>query len=70
MSIYTVRLIVLAGSAAVVVAGLSIAQTAAPIARYEMLAGTTSGLLGGMAGMNYHRRLDAAAFDGRREVIR
>ncbi len=45
------RLIVAAGTASVVLVGLSVAQTAAPIARYEMRAGTTSGIMGGMAGM-------------------
>ncbi len=51
MTINTVRLMALAGTATLVVTGFSIAQTAAPIARYEMRAGTTSGLLGGMSGM-------------------
>lgn len=45
------RLMMAAGAASVVLVGLGVAQTAAPIARYEMRAGTTSGLMGGMAGM-------------------
>lgn len=47
----TVRLSVLAGTACAVVAGFGVAQTTAPIARYEMRAGTTAGLMAGMGGM-------------------
>jgi hypothetical protein len=47
----TVRLIALMGTASAVVAGFSAAQTAAPIARYEMRAGTAAGMMAGTAGM-------------------
>ncbi len=47
----TTRLLVAAGGASAVLVGLGVAQTAAPIARYEMRAGTTSGMLGGMGAM-------------------
>jgi hypothetical protein len=47
----TLRLTVAAGAGCAVLVGLGVAQTAAPVARYEMLAGTTSGLMGGLAGM-------------------
>ena len=45
------RLMMAAGAASLALVGFGVAQTAAPIARYEMRAGTTSGLMGGMAGM-------------------
>jgi hypothetical protein len=45
------RLILAAAGASVVLVGLGVAQTAAPIARYEMRAGTNTGIIGGMAGM-------------------
>lgn len=45
------RLMMAAGATSVALVGFGVAQTAAPIARYEMRAGTTSGLMGGMAGM-------------------
>ena len=52
MTAHAFRLIALAGTASVVVAGVGYAaQIAAPIARYEMRAGTMAGLMAGMAGM-------------------
>lgn len=52
MTAHAFRLIALAGTASVVVAGVGYAaQIAAPIARYEMRAGTTAGMMAGMAGM-------------------
>jgi len=45
------RLAVLAGGTGAVIAGFGVAQTAAPVARYEMRAGTSSGLMGGMGAM-------------------
>lgn len=47
----SMRLIMATGAASVVLVGLGVAQTAAPIARYEMRAGTTSGMMGGMMGL-------------------
>jgi len=51
MSKMTVRRIALASAASVVIAGFGVAQTAAPIARYEMRAETSAGMMAGMAGM-------------------
>ena len=47
----SIRLIVAAGSASAVLVGIGVAQTSAPVARYEMRAGTMSGIMGGMGGM-------------------
>ena len=47
----SIRLIVAAGSASAVLVGFGMAQTSAPVARYEMRAGTMSGIMGGMGGM-------------------
>jgi hypothetical protein len=64
----TLRLTVAAGAGCAVLVGLGVAQTAAPVARYEMLAGTTSGLMGGMGGGGMGAAMSMAFGGGNRNA--